>query len=163
MKNNKKTIAMRLIAALLLIVTFTAGCTKLSEAQNTAFSETDAQDESDGFGVYVKLERDDVSSVVLQVGIFAKVCKNADGSSLKTGEWIFTGNDIARLSKEEKSSVPFTISARDADDTLLGEGMFHYDVTQEKLYVTISADGVTCAASDAPDARKMSSPEAVMR
>ena len=25
-------------------------------------------------------------------------------------------------------------------------------MTQEKLYVTISADGVTCSASDAPDA-----------
>ena len=27
---------------------------------------------------------------------------------------------------------------------LLGEGTFLYDVAQEKLYVTISADGVTC-------------------
>ena len=35
---------------------------------------------------------------------------------------------------------------------LLGEGTFLYDVTQEKLYVTISADGVTCSTSDAVDA-----------
>lgn len=38
------------------------------------------------------------------------------------------------------------------DDMLLGEGTFLYDVTQEKLYVTISADGVTCSTSDAADA-----------
>ena len=35
---------------------------------------------------------------------------------------------------------------------LLGEGTFLYDVAQEKLYVTISADGVTCSTSDASDA-----------
>lgn len=37
---------------------------------------------------------------------------------------------------------------RDADDMLLGEGTFLYDVTQEKLYVTVTSDGVTCAACD---------------
>lgn len=35
---------------------------------------------------------------------------------------------------------------------LLGEGTFLYDVAQEKLYVTISADGVTCSTSDIADA-----------
>ena len=137
-----------IMAAILLIVAFVTGCKKLSESKNTTFPEADAQDESDGFGVYVELKRDDVSCVVLQVGIFAKVCENADGSPLKAGEWLFTGNDIDRLSKEENSSVPFTVIARDAGDKLLSEGTFLYDVTQEKLYVTISADGVTCAACD---------------
>ena len=37
-------------------------------------------------------------------------------------------------------------------NTLLGEGTFLYDAAQEKLYVTISADGVTCSTSDTPDA-----------
>ena len=37
-------------------------------------------------------------------------------------------------------------------DTLLEGGTFLYDVTQEKLYVTISEDGVTCSTSDAADA-----------
>lgn len=45
-----------------------------------------------------------------------------------------------------------TVSAHDADDTLLGEGTFLYDVKQEKLYVTISEDSVTCSTSDAADA-----------
>ena len=35
---------------------------------------------------------------------------------------------------------------------LLGEGTFLYDVTQEKLYVTFSVDGVTCSTPDAADA-----------
>ena len=30
--------------------------------------------------------------------------------------------------------------------------VFRYDAAQEKLYVTISADGVTCSTSEAPDA-----------
>ena len=57
---------------------------------------TDAPAESDGFGVYVKLERGDVSSIALQVGSFTKVCENADCALLKSGEWLFTGDDIAQ-------------------------------------------------------------------
>ena len=115
-------------------------------------SEVAASAESDEFGVYVKLERNDASSIALYGGSFTKVCETADGSLLKAGKWIFTGDDIVQLSKENNGSVLFTVSAHDADDTLLGEGTFLYDVAQEKLYVTISADGVTCSTSDAADA-----------
>ena len=103
--------------------------------------------------MYIKLERDnDASSIALHGGNFTKVCENADGSLLKAGEWLFTGDDIVQLSKKDDCSVLFTVSAHDADDMLLGEGTFLYDVTQEKLYVTISSDGVTCSTSDAVDA-----------
>ena len=146
MKHYKKTITM------LLVSVFVTGCTSLTESKNSTPSGTDAPAESDGFGVYVKLEHGDVSSIALHGGSFTKVCENADGSLLKPGEWLFTGDDIVQLSKEENRSVLFTVSAHDADDTLLGEGTFLYDVAQEKLYVTISADGVTCSTSDAADA-----------
>ena len=152
MKHYKKTITMLLTTAVLLIAVFVTGCSKMSEAPNSSPSEVDASDGSDGFGVYVKLERDDASSIALHGGSFTKVCENADGSLLKAGEWLFTGDDIVQLSKKDNCSVLFTVSAHDADDTLLGEGAFLYDVTQEKLYVTISADGVTCFTSDAADA-----------
>ena len=152
MKHYKKTITMLLTAAVLLVSVFMTGCTSLTEPKNSTPSGTDAPAESDGFGVYVKLERDDASSIALHGGSFTKVCENADGSLLKAGEWLFTGDDIVQLSKNDNCSVLFTVSAHDADDTLLGEGTFLYDVTQEKLYVTISTDGVTCSTSDAPDA-----------
>ena len=152
MRKIKKSLTTLLTAAVLLISVFVTGCTKLSEATNSTPTEADAPAEYDGFGVYVKLERNDVSSIALHGGSFTKVGENADGSLLKAGEWLFTGDDIAQLSKEENSSVLFIVSARDADDTLLGEGTFLYDAAQEKLYVTISADGVTCSTSDAPDA-----------
>ena len=152
MKHYKNTITMLLTAAVLLVSVFMTGCTKLSETPNSTPSGTDAPAESDGFGVYVKLERDDASSIALHGGSFTKVCENADGSLLKAGEWIFTGDDIVQLSQKDNCSVLFTVSAHDADDTLLGEGNFLYDVTQEKLYVTISEDGVTCSTSDAADA-----------
>ena len=99
MKNYKKTMTMLLTAVVLLVSVFMTGCTKLSETPNSTPSGTDAPAESDGFGVYVKLERDDASSIALQVGSsFTKVCENADGSPLKAGEWIFTGDDIMQLS-----------------------------------------------------------------
>ena len=132
MKHYKKTMMKLLTAAVLLVSMFMTGCTSLSEPKNSTPSGTDAPAESDGFGVYVKLERDDASSIALHGGSsFTKVCENADGSLLKAGEWIFTGDDIVQLSKEEDSSVLFTVSAHDADDTLLGEGTFLYDAAQE--------------------------------
>ena len=153
MKHYKKTMTKLLTAAVLLVSMFMTGCTSLTEPKNSTPSGTDAPAESDSFGVYVRLERDDASSIALQVGSsFTKVCENADGSLLKAGEWIFTGDDIVQLSQKDNCSVLFTVSARDADDTLLGEGTFLYDVVQEKLYVTISEDGVTCSTSDAADA-----------
>ena len=95
MKNYKKTITMLLTGAVLLTAVFMTGCTKLSEAPNSTPSGTDAPAQSDGFGVYVKLERDDASSIALHGGSsFTKVCENADGSLLKAGEWVFTGDDI---------------------------------------------------------------------
>ena len=153
MKHYKKTMTKLLTATVLLVSMFMTGCTSLTEPKNSTPSGTDAPAESDGFGVYVKLERDDASSIALHGGSsFTKVCENADGSLLKAGEWIFTGDDIVQLSKKDNCSVLFTVSAHDADDTLLGEGTFLYDVTQGKLYVTISENGVTCSTSDAPDA-----------
>ena len=146
MKNYRKTM-------MLLVSVFMAGCASLTEPKNSAPSGTDTLAESGGFDVYVKLERDEASSIALHGGSsFTKVCENADGSLLKAGEWIFTGDDIVQLSKEENSSVLFTVSAHDADDMQLQEGTFLYDVTQEKLCVTISAYGVTCSTFDAPDA-----------
>lgn len=152
MKHYKKTVTMLLAAAVLLTSIFMTGCTSLTEPKNITSSGTDTPTESDEFGVYVKLDCDDASSIALHGGSFTKVCENADGSLLKAGEWIFTGDDIVQLSKKDNCSVLFTVSAHDADDSLLGEGTFLYDVTQEKLYVTISDDGVTCSTSDAPDA-----------
>ena len=120
MKHYKKTMTMLLTAAVLMNAVFMTGCTKLSEAPNSTPSGTDALTESDGFGVYIKLERDDVSSIALHGGSsFTKVCENADGSLLKADEWIFTGNDIVQLSKKENSSVLFTVSAHDATSTWL--------------------------------------------
>ena len=147
MKHCKKTIATLLTAAVLLTAAFMTGCTKHSTP-----SEGDAPAESDSFGVYVRLKRKDAGSIALHGGSFTKVCENADGSLLKAGEWLFTGDDIVQLSKKGNCSVPFTVSARDADGTLLGEGTFLYDTAQGKLYVTVSEDGVTCSTSDAPDA-----------
>lgn len=176
MKKYKNGITVILSAAALMTATFMTGCTRLSDEnnntstemitsaesggtsayepteENNTSTEIDTPDVSDSLGVYVKLEREDVSTIALQGGNFTKVCENADGSLLVTGEWIFTGDDIAKLSEKENRSVLFSILAKDVDDNLLGEGTFHYDVTQGKLYVTISVAGVTCSTSGEPDA-----------
>ena len=149
MKPMKRTLT--LLTAILLAAALMTGCTKLTEAKDNTPSATDTPAET-GDGVYVKLERDDVASLYIHGGSFSKVCENADGSPLKAGEWIYTGEDIVEISKKDNCSVVFTVGATAADDTLLAEGTFLYDAVQEKLYVTISADGVTCSTSNAADA-----------
>ena len=151
MKHFFKTTITLLMAALLCAALMT-GCTRLTEVKDNTPSTTGTPAETGEYGVYVKLERDDASSVYIHGGSFSKTCENADGSPLKAGEWIFTGEDIVELSRKDNCSVLFTVGALDADDTLLGEGTFLYDAAQEKLYVTIGADGVTCSTSDATDA-----------
>ena len=66
MKHYKKTMTMLLIAAVLLVSMFMIGCTSLTEPKSSTPSGTDALTESDGFGVYIKLERDDTSSIALR-------------------------------------------------------------------------------------------------
>lgn len=151
MKHMKK-ITLTLLTAMVLVAVLMTGCTKLTEVKNNTPSTPDAPAETGENGVYIRLARDDVSSVYIHGGSISKDYENADGSALNTGEWVFTGEEIAELSKKDNCSVLFTVGAVTADGTLLGEGTFLYDATQKKLYVTVSADGMTCATSDAPDA-----------
>jgi len=155
MKNYKKTITILLMAAALLATAFMTGCTRRTEVPDTTTPDATAPDTAAGTagpGVYVRVERSDAGSIFLRGSGFSKVGKNADGTLLKVGEWLYTGDDIVQVAREENSSVLFTVGALAADDTLLAEGSFLYDTAQEKLYVTISEDGVTCSTSDAADA-----------
>ncbi len=155
MKNYRKTVTILLMAAALLAAVFMTGCTRRTEVPDTTTPDATAPDTAAGTagpGVYVRMERSDAGSIFLRGSGFSKVGKNADGTLLKVGEWLYTGDDIVQVAREENSSVLFTVGALAADDTLLAEGSFLYDTAQEKLYVTISEDGVTCSTSDAADA-----------
>ena len=99
MKHMKK-IAL-LAAAVLLMAVLMTGCTRLTEVKDDTPAGTGADHaaaEPGEYGVYFKLTRDDVRSVYLHGGSFTKVCENADGSLLKAGDWVFTGEDIRELS-----------------------------------------------------------------
>ena len=81
MKHYKKTITMLLTTAVLLVSAFMTGCTNLTEPKNSTPSGIDAPAESDGFGVYVKLERDDASSIALHGGSLSHASDAAAGAS----------------------------------------------------------------------------------
>lgn len=107
---------------------------------------------SNGFGVYVKLKRRDVKNIYIRYGDVTDGFNNADGSLMSTGEWYFMGDGLAAASAADNCAIPFTVSALGADGGILGEGSFFYDAAQEKLYVTVGEDGVSCSESDAPEA-----------
>ena len=78
MKHCKK-LTLLLIAALLLAAALMTGCTSRTPAQ-------DAPADTKKEGIYVRLERDDAYAVYLNSDSFTKVCENADGTPLKSGE-----------------------------------------------------------------------------
>ena len=97
--------------------------------------------QSEQYGVYVKLERNDVYSLSMSCKNFGGGMHNADFTAIESGEYIFLHNDIMIASKEANAPVPFTITAKAADGSVVASGEFSYDADMEKLYLTVTADG----------------------
>ena len=97
--------------------------------------------QSEQYGVYVKLERNDVYSLSMSYENFGGGMHNADFTAIESGEYIFMDNDIMIASKEAGAPVPFSITAKDADGRVLASGEFSFDATAEKMYLTVTADG----------------------
>ena len=91
--------------------------------------------------MYVKLEGKDVYSVSMSSDGSSVGISCADGSALECGTYIFMDNDIMIASKEADAPVPFTITVKDAYGTAVAFGEFSFDANQEKMYLTVTADG----------------------
>ena len=97
--------------------------------------------QSEQYGVYVKLERNDVHFASMSYeGVGGEVC-NADFTAMDSGEYIFMDNDIMIASKEANAPVPFTITAKAADGSVVASGEFSFDADMEKLYLIVTEDG----------------------
>ena len=88
------------------------------------------------------LQAEDSDTARMELRLALKIWLNADGSLPESGEWLFTGETIAQLSREGNRSVLFTVGAQAADGTILAGNAFLYDIAHERFYVTISEDGV---------------------
>ena len=97
--------------------------------------------QSEQYGVYVKLERNDVVSVSMSYDGFNRGMNNADLTAIESGEYIFMDNDIMMVSKDAGTPVPFSITAKDADGRIVASGEFSFDAQVEKMFLTITADG----------------------
>ena len=97
--------------------------------------------QSEQYGVYVKLERNDLSSLSMSCEGFDGGMNNADLTAIESGEYIFMDNDIMIVSKEAGTPVPFSLIAKDADGRIVASGEFSFDADMEKLYLIITADG----------------------
>ena len=96
--------------------------------------------QSEQYGVYVKLERNDVYSVSMFYDGFSGGVRCADYTAMDSGEYCCMDNDIMMASKEADASVPFTITVKDADGTVVASGEFSFDANMEKMYLTVTAD-----------------------
>lgn len=103
--------------------------------------QTGFHPQSEQYGVYVKLERNDVYSLSLSCEGFDGGMNNADLTAIESGEYIFMDNDIMIVSKEAGAPVPFSITAKDTDGRIVAYGEFRFDATAEKMYLTVTADG----------------------
>ena len=109
--------------------------TPVWSAQTGLFSQ------SEQYGVYVKLESNDVHFVSMSYeGVGRGVC-NADSTAMDSGEYIFMDNDIMIASKEADAPVSFSITAKAADGSVAASGEFFFDADMEKLYLIVTEDG----------------------
>ena len=97
--------------------------------------------QSEQYGVYVKLERNDVYSLSMSCEGFDGGMNNADLTAIESGEYIFMDNDIIMVSKDAGTPVSFRITAKDADGRIVASGAFSFDAQVEKMFLTITADG----------------------
>lgn len=104
----------------------------------TAESETAQQ------GIYVKMDRGDVYGITFRWEDTTSSWETADSSPLASGQWYYSGNKIGTLSRKEGRPILFSVSAQDAQGNILTEGSFYYNVAQERLYVTVTTQGVYC-------------------
>lgn len=97
--------------------------------------------QSEQYGVYVKLERNDVCSVSLSYDGFSGGVTCTDSTVMDSGEYCFMDNDIMMVSKDMDAPVPFSITVKDADGTMVASGEFSFDVNMEKMYLIVTSDG----------------------
>lgn len=98
--------------------------------------------QSEQYGVYVKLERNDVYSVSMSYDSGGGGVVNADNTAMESGEYIFMDNDIMQVAKDALDvPVNFTITVKDAQGNVVASGEFSFDVDMEKMYLTVTADG----------------------
>lgn len=96
---------------------------------------------SEQYGMYVKLERNDVYSLSMSCQSFGGGMHNTEFSAVESGEYIFMDSDIMAASKEANVSIPFTITAKAADGCVVASGEFSFDADMENLYLIVTADG----------------------
>ena len=97
--------------------------------------------QSEQYGVYVKLERNDVCSVSLSYDGFSGGVTCTYSTVMDSGEYFFMDNDIMMVSKDMDAPVPFSITVKDADGTMVASGEFSFDVNMEKMYLIVTSDG----------------------
>lgn len=97
--------------------------------------------QSERYGVYVKLERNDVYSISMSYDGFGEGVSCADHSAMESGEYCFMDNNIMIASKEADAPVPFTVTVKDADGTVVTSGEFSFDANKEKMYLTVTSGG----------------------
>ena len=97
--------------------------------------------QSEQYGVYVKLERNDVYSLSMSCENFGGGMHNVDFTAIESGEYIFMNNDIMIASKNTGAPVPFLITAKDGDGHIVASGEFSFDANAEKMYLIVTAYG----------------------
>ena len=103
--------------------------------------ETGFLPQSERYGVYVKLERDDIFSVSMSYDGSSSGGLRADGGAWESGKYVFMDNDIMMAAKDAEAPVPFTITAKGKDETVLATRELHFDAGKEKMFLTVTVDG----------------------
>lgn len=105
-------------------------------------AQTGFLSQTEQYGVYVKLERNDVYSVSMAYDGCSGSVSHADSTVMDSGEYCFMDNDIMMASKDADAPIPFTVTVSGSDGTVLASGTFLFDAGMEKMYLTVTADNI---------------------
>lgn len=96
------------------------------------------------YGVYVKLEPNDIYSVAISYDGYSGGLSDAGSGALESGEYLYMDSDIIYAAKESEKSIPFTLTVKKADGSVFASGSFTFNANMEKMYLTVTSDGQIC-------------------
>lgn len=97
--------------------------------------------QSERYGVYVKLEPNDVYTVNISYDSDSGDASVGSDCAPESGEYLYLDSDIMYKVKESGGPVPFTLTVRKADGSVVASGSFVFKANMEKMYLTVTSDG----------------------
>lgn len=92
-------------------------------------------------GIYVRIQSESVDSVCITYDDNSSCVATDSSKAAAKGNYVYVDNAIASYSKENDTSVLFTVEVISGEETVLSDQL-SYDENRERLFITVSDEGI---------------------